>query len=56
MTGELQEGATVEVRATINLPGLNRGQVARADPEAPYVRDALAAGYLVLVDEEDDGS
>lgn len=37
----------IEVRATINLPGLRCGHVASVDPSVPYVRDCLAQQYLV---------
>lgn len=41
----------IAVRATVNLPGLHAGGEAWADdPPTEYVRDALAAGFLVLVD------
>lgn len=37
------------MRATINLPGLPVGEVALVDADVPYIRDALASGYLVPV-------
>ena len=40
------------VRATINLPGLARGQEAEADPEVTYIATCLEAGYLVEVETE----
>lgn len=40
------------VRATVNLPGLQRGKMAETDPEVPYIARCLAAGYLVEVDTE----
>jgi hypothetical protein len=37
----------VLARATVNLPGLHRDEVALVDPTVPYVADCLAALYLV---------
>lgn len=37
----------VTVRATINLPGLRRGETAVVDPDIPYIADCITAGYLV---------
>lgn len=44
----------VEVRATINLPGLRLGQTAIVDPADPYIADCLAAELIVPLDERDD--
>ena len=38
-----------KVRATINLPGLPVGKIALVDPSLPYIRDALASGYLIPI-------
>lgn len=43
---ELQQ-ARILVRATINLPGLNAGETALADPTEPYIQDCLRAQFIV---------
>ncbi len=43
----------IEVRATINLPGLRAGAVVWVDPENEYVADCIEAGFLVPVEEEE---
>lgn len=42
-------GETIVVRATINLPGVKRGEIILADAESEYVQQCLAASYLVPV-------
>jgi hypothetical protein len=37
------------VKATINLPGVKRGEIIEADPGSEYVQGCLGAGYLVPV-------
>jgi hypothetical protein len=44
----------IEVVATVNLPGLRRGQVAIVDPDVPYVADALAARHVVPTGRQRD--
>lgn len=43
----------VEVRATINLPGLRLGQTAFVDPSDPYIADCLAAELIVPLERDD---
>ncbi len=37
------------VEATINMQGINRGQVRSVNPESPWVKENLAAGFLLRV-------
>lgn len=39
----------IEVRATVNLTGLTRGNVVRVDPSIPYIRMCLARKLLIPV-------
>jgi hypothetical protein len=47
------EQEPVLVRATINLAGLRVGEYALVDPRDDYIKDALGADHLVVVDEEE---
>lgn len=40
-------GRVVEVRATVNLPGLSVGSLALVDPERPYIKTCLDSGMIV---------
>lgn len=42
------------VRATINLPGLPRGEEVLVDDEDPYMADCLKTGLLVPVEKTPD--
>lgn len=42
------------VRATINLPGLRRGEEAEVDPQVPYIARCLEARYIVEIEPEVD--
>lgn len=42
----------IEVRATINLPGVRRGDVVLVDPENEYVAACIDAGYLVPLGDD----
>lgn len=37
----------IEVRATVNLPGVSHGQVVEVDPSDPYMAGCLRKGLLV---------
>lgn len=37
----------IEVRSTIHQPGLHAGEIVIVDPELPYMKICLDAGYLV---------
>lgn len=45
------EPVEIWARATINLPGLARGQEALVDPTVPYIGAALENRYLIAIDE-----
>lgn len=55
MSGQEEERGPLRVRATINLPDLDRGQEALVDPSDEWIRDALAEGWLTPTDEPPDG-
>jgi hypothetical protein len=41
----------IKVKATVNLPGLQAGREAEADPNLPWVQDALKNKRLVKTGE-----
>ena len=43
----------IEVRATVNLPGLKRGEIVWVEPDNPYVRSCLEARLLVAIETEE---
>lgn len=51
MRMETPEGLLL-IRATINLPGLRRGEQALVDPEEEYIAECLASGVIVVTDAE----
>lgn len=41
----------IEVKATVNLPGLQAGRAAMVNPDLPWIKQALANKTLVRTDE-----
>ncbi len=48
--GSLADGSQREARATVNLSGLKRGEVATVDLDDPYIARLVSGGILVLDD------
>lgn len=49
MTGAQDQTPPLLVKATINLPGLRRGETTEADRDSAYVQGCLAEGFLVPI-------
>lgn len=51
MTESHEEEDVALGRATINLPGFPAGSILWIDLRSEYVRNCLAAGYIILEEE-----
>lgn len=44
--------ASIWVRATINMQGINRDQLRAVNPDSTWVKENLAAGFLIRVNAD----